>query len=75
VRRDRVDDAAAEAAAGVGGGLAGKVRVPGELDRKQVGAWVEADEQLRALPLDGLREAVGEERSRDCRLGAHWRGG
>jgi hypothetical protein len=49
------------------------VCVPGELDGEQVRARVEADEQLGALPLDCLGETVGEERSRDCRLDAHWR--
>jgi hypothetical protein len=75
VRRDRIDDAAAEAAAGIRRCFAREVCVPGELDREQVGTGVEANEQLGALPLDRLGEAVGEERSRDCRLGAPWRGG
>jgi hypothetical protein len=51
------------------------MRVPGELYREQVGPRVESDEKLGALPLDCLREAVGEEGSRDCRLGAHSHGG
>jgi hypothetical protein len=71
VRRHRVHDPAAEAAARLRRGLAREVGVAGELDRQQVGPRIEADQQLRALPLDRLRQAVGEQLGRDCRLGAH----
>ena len=54
VRRDRVHDPAAEAAAGVGRRVGREVRVAGELDGQQVGPWVEPDQELRVLPLDRL---------------------
>src|SRR5204863_7628812 len=37
-----------------------------QLDRKQVRSRVEADDELRTLVLDGLGEAIGEMRRRDC---------
>ena len=49
VRRDRVDDPAAEAR-----------DVAAQLDRQQVGARVEPDDELRALPLDLGGQPVGE---------------
>jgi hypothetical protein len=38
------------------------VRVARQLDRQQVGPRVEADEKLRALTLDRLRQPVGKTR-------------
>ena len=67
VRRDRVDDAAAEAGARVGGVRPSEVRISAQLHREQVRAGIEPDDELRALVLDGLREAVGEVRRRDGR--------
>ena len=49
VRRDRVDDPAAEAR-----------NVAAQLDRHQVGMRVEPDDELRALPLDLGGQPVGE---------------
>ena len=49
VRRDRVDDPAAEAR-----------DVAAQLDRQQVGQRVEPDDELAPLPLDLGREPVGE---------------
>ena len=47
------------------------LRVADELDRQQVGARVEPDEELGALPLDRLGQPVGEERGGQGRLCAH----
>ena len=49
MRRDRVDDPAAEAG-----------DVPAQLDREQIGQRVEPDDELAALALDLGREPVGE---------------
>ena len=63
VRRDGVDDAAAEPADRCRRGLAA------QLDGKQVQPRVEADDQLRAFALDGLCEAVGKDRGRRSQAG------
>jgi hypothetical protein len=42
------------------------MRLASELDRKQMGPRIEADDELRALALDRVGEAVGEVRRRDC---------
>ncbi len=57
VRRDRVDEPAAEARDRAGG-----VGVAPQLDREQLDPRVEPDDDLRPLPLDGLGEPVGEGR-------------
>src|SRR4051794_13195962 len=49
VRRDGVDDSAAEAR-----------HVAAELDRQQIDPRIEADDELRALALDLRSEAIGE---------------
>ena len=65
VRRDRVDDPAAEARGRLGRGRPAHVRVAAQLEREQVEARIEPDDQL-AVPLDdGLGEAVGERRRGD----------
>jgi hypothetical protein len=69
VRRDRVDDPAAEASAGVGGVVASEVRVPLQLDREQVGPRIEPDDQLAALPLDLRRQPIGERSRGDGTIG------
>ena len=61
VRRDGVDDPAAEARGRLGGRGPPDVGVAAQLDRQQVEPRVEADDELAALPLDGLGEAVGED--------------
>src|SRR5207237_3328235 len=71
VGRDRVDDPAAEAGAGVGRLGAAQLRLAAKLDGKQVGKRVEADEQLAPLALDGVADAVGEARRQDGGPGLH----
>src|SRR5829696_8114235 len=63
VRRDGVHDPAAEAAD------RGGRRVAAELDRKQVEARVEPDDELAPLALDRFREAVAEGGDGGCRGG------
>src|SRR6266536_2887501 len=57
VRRNRVDDPAAEARNGVGCCTAGDVGITAELDRQEVEPRIEADDELRALALDCLADA------------------
>jgi hypothetical protein len=38
--------------------------VTSELDRQQIRAWIESDDELRTLPFDRLSEAVGKVRRR-----------
>jgi hypothetical protein len=45
--------------------LAAEMRIAFQLDRQEIGARIEPDDELRALALDGLGEAVGEVRRRD----------
>ena len=66
VRRDRIDDAAAETRNRVGRGAPGDVGVAPKLDREQVEPRVEPDNKLRALAFDRLGDAVGEGSGR-CR--------
>jgi hypothetical protein len=68
VRSDGVDESAAEAGAGVRSGRAARVSFAAKLDREEVGAGIEPDEQLAPLPLDRVSEPIGEDR--DCRLQA-----
>src|SRR6185437_674524 len=65
VRRDRVDDPAAEAGGRLGRGRAADVRVPAELEREQVEPRVEADDELAPPLADRLGQTVGEGRGRD----------
>jgi hypothetical protein len=60
VRSDRVDHAAAEAGAGVGGFDAAEGRLARELDRQELGHRVEPDQKLAPLALDGLGEPIAE---------------
>src|SRR6266511_4011980 len=75
VRSDCVDEPTTEAGARVGRCLPPQVGVALQLDREQIRARVEADDELRALPLDRVREPVGEVRRRDGRhpSSAYWR--
>ncbi len=54
VRRDRVDDAAAEAR-----------DVAAQLDRQQIGRGIEPDDELAPLPLDLGGDPVAEGERRD----------
>src|SRR6188508_3000163 len=47
------------------------MRVARELDRQEIGTWIEADEELGALALDHFGQPIGEEGRGDCRLRAH----
>ena len=60
VRGDRVDESAAETRARISGRAAAPVRFTAKLDGQELGARIEADEQLAALLVDCGREAVGE---------------
>ena len=71
VRRNRVDDPAAEARAAAGRGGPVVLDVADKLDRKQIRARVEPDQELRALALDGVCKPVAEQGRRDDWLGAH----
>src|SRR3954452_18462828 len=62
VRRHRVDDPAAETRARIRRLRTTDMGFAAQLDRKLIGPWVEPDDELRALVLDGLGEAVGEVR-------------
>src|SRR5206468_11116567 len=73
VRRNRVDDPPEEAGAALGGRIAVDLDVADELDREEIGARVEPDEELRALALDRLGQPVGEQGRRNDGLGAHGR--
>ena len=66
VRRDRVDDPAAEARRRLAGRLAA------QLDGKQVRPRIEPDDELRSLALDRLGEPVAERHAAPARL--HRRG-
>ena len=59
---DRVDDPAAEAGEGARGLGPAEHGLAAQLDRQQVEARVEPDDELAALPLDGIGEPVGERR-------------
>ena len=69
VGRDRVDEAAAEARAGVGRRGPACVRVSPELDRQELGARVEPDQDLAALAVDRVGDPIREHRSRGMRAG------
>jgi hypothetical protein len=69
VRRHRVHESAAEAGDGVCGRAPARVGVPTKLDGKELGPRVEPDEELAALAVDRLRDAVGERRCRSPRTG------
>ena len=60
IRSNRVDDPTAETRDRVGGGSAGDVSVSAELDRQQIKTRVEPDDELRALVLDRLGDAIGK---------------
>ena len=67
VRRDGVDDPAAEAAVGRRRLGAAEHRLAAQLDREQLEAGVEPDDELAPLALDRFGEPVGEGRGRDPR--------
>ena len=69
VGADGVDDPAAEAGNGVRGLAAAEHRLAAQLDRQQVEPRIEADDELAALALDGLREPVGKGRGGHGRHG------
>src|SRR5919201_1439143 len=70
VRRNGVDESAAEPGARTGSLCAAEVHFAFQLDREEIGPRIEPDHELRALPLDRLGEAVGGVRRRACRPAA-----
>ena len=54
MRRDPIDDPAAEARDRIGGRPARHVGVSAQLDGEQVEPWIETDHELGALALHGL---------------------
>src|SRR5439155_14438279 len=66
VRRDRIDESAAEARARIGRLRPPEVGLPPQLDRQKVRPRVEPNHELRALALHGLGEAVGKVGGCDC---------
>ncbi|MDX6386628.1 MAG: hypothetical protein QOD85_430, partial [Gaiellaceae bacterium] len=66
VRRNGVDEAAAEAGACVGGLRPALMRVPFQLDGQQIWTRIKPDDELGALVLDGIGQAIREVRRRDC---------
>ena len=77
LRRDRVDDPAAEPRGRLGGRRASDVGVAAELERQQVEPGIESDDELAALLLDRLRDPVGKgggrDRCSDSGSGVTWR--
>jgi hypothetical protein len=71
VRRDRIDDPAAEAGGRLGRRRPADVRVPAELQREQVEPGVEADDELAPPLAHRLGQTVREGRGYDRRSGLH----
>jgi hypothetical protein len=65
IRRNRVNETPAETRARIRRLGAAEMGLALQLDGQEVRPRVEPDDQLRALPLDGLGQAVGEVRRRN----------
>ena len=61
-----VHESAGEARAGLGGGRPARVRAGAKLEREEVGARIDPEDDLAALALDRLRDAVAEGRRPRC---------